>query len=179
MDIDQLQADGAQEPAPELVDEGHSRELAAIATALEVVADERLPLRERSLTYAILRRVRLQIDRALKPVTREITEAMVREGANRWGPLRISWRSQDPIYKPNLEGNWGDAGVQGRLEELEADAGFRPFIKRVPAHREIDTVALGKAIYEGDPGASELLSLLNDEGLRVVPQKAASLQVDG
>ena len=159
-------------------EEEASRELVVIQTALDYVTDDTRPLRERALTYAILRRIKLRIERVLRKVTPEIAETMVRENTKRWGPIRLTWRARDPVWVVNEPGNWDDAGVQGYMEEWEGVAAYREFIKRIPAHREVDAAALAKAMINGDGGAEDLFNLLNELGLRVVPQRDATITVD-
>lgn len=153
-------------------------ELTVIENALDTVANPEIPLKDRAAVYAVLRTIRLRIDRVIKPITQEIAEAMVREDARRWGPLRLSMRAKDPIYVVNHPGNHDDAAVQDLLEQWENYTNFRPFIKRIIAHREIDTGKLAVALQKGDPGAQGLFDLLNENKLRIVPRKDATLIVD-
>lgn len=149
----------------------------ALDQAIEAVADEQLPITERGAIYAGLRRLRLQIDRALRPVTKEIELAMVAANAKEWGPLRLTWKAIDPKYPVNDEGNWDDAIVQGELAEWRRSSAYRPFVRKIPAHYEIDVTELGKAVANGDPGARELYGLLNERRYRVEVGRAPSLTV--
>jgi hypothetical protein len=149
----------------------------ALDQAIEAMEDRSLDMRDRGVIYAGLRRLRLRIDRALRPITQEIQHAMVEAGAKTWGPLQLSWRSIDVAWPVNEEGNWGDATVQDLLAEWRKEAWFRPFIREIPAHLEIATAALGTSVHEGDPGAIDLWQRLNDRELRTDGGKAPSLTV--
>jgi hypothetical protein len=149
----------------------------ALDQAIEAMEDRSLDMRDRGVIYAGLRRLKLRIDRALRPITQEIQHAMVEAGAKTWGPLQLSWRSIDVAWPVNEEGNWGDATVQDLLAEWRKEAWFRPFIRQIPAHLEIATAALGTSVHEGDPGAIELWQKLNDTGLRTQGVKVPSLSV--
>lgn len=148
-----------------------------IDQAVEVVSDPSVPIAQRGLVYAGLRQLRLRIDRVLRPVTQEIEMAMVAANAREWGPLRLTWRSVDVRWPVNDPGNHEDLTVQELLEEWRADPGYRPFVKEIPHHLEIDTAALGEAVHMGDPGAVALWEELNRRRLRTDEGKAASLSV--
>lgn len=149
----------------------------ALDQAIEAVADTNLPMEQRGAVYAGLRRLRLAIDRALRPVTKEIELAMVQADASEWGPLRLTWRAIDPKYPCNDPGNWDDAGVQDQLAEWRRHTAYRPFIRPVPAHLEVDTAELGAAVANGDPGARELYGLLNEKRYRTEEGRAPTLTV--
>lgn len=150
----------------------------ALDQAIEAVSDEQLPITERGAIYAGLRRLRLQIDRALRPVTKEIELAMIAANAKEWGPLRLTWKAVDPRYPVNDEGNWGDDGVQGELGDWATVPLYRPFVRIIPAHYEIDVPALGKAVANGDPGARELYGLLNERRYRTEEARSPALTVN-
>ena len=149
----------------------------ALDAAIGAVADPKLPSEQRGAVYAGLRRLKLQIDRALRPVTKEIELAMVQADAREWGPLRLTWKAIDPKYPCNDPGNWDDAGVQQDLSDWSQSSSYRPFIRRVPAHLEVDTAELGAAVANGDPGARELYGLLNEKRYRTEEGRAPSLTV--
>ena len=149
----------------------------SIDQAIEVVSDPATPIEQRGAVYAALRRLRLRIDRVLRPVTQELEMAMVAADAKEWGPLRLSWRSIDVRWPVNDVGNHQDATVQELLAMWREDAGYRPFIKEVPHHYEVDTAALGEAVHMGDPGALQLWNELKTRRLRTDEGKAASLSV--
>ena len=148
-----------------------------IDQAIDVMTDQSVPIETRGALYAGLRRLRLRIDRVLRPVTHEIEAAMVAAGAEQWGPLQLRWRSVDARYPVNDPGNWEDATAQDDLAELRTVAAYRPFITEIPRHLEVDTAGLGKAIGEGDPGARELFGVLKDRRYRTDEGKTASLTV--
>lgn len=154
-----------------------------ITDALDALSDPSLPIEDRAGIYAVMRSIRLKIDRALKPVGREIQEAMAAADAKAWGPIKLTWKAIDPRYPANDPGNWGDDGVQSDLSEWAGNPRYQspdgtPWVKRIPAHCEIDTVALGAAIAAGDPAARELYGLIKDKGYRTEAGRAATLTVD-
>jgi hypothetical protein len=151
--------------------------LDSINTALKQVGDSGLPLEVRGHLYAKLRVLKLRLERALRPITNELTEAMVREGAKEYGPLWLTWRAIDVRWPVNDPGNWEDDGVREYLEAKRADPASRPFIRAVPAHLEVDTAALGEAVHTGDPAAQAFHRELKDRGLRTEQGKTASLSV--
>jgi len=145
--------------------------------AIEAMEDRSLDMRDRGVIYAGLRRLKLRIERALRPMTQEIERAMIEAEAKTWGPLQLNWRAVDVAYPVNDEGNWGDLTVQDALAVWRKEAWSRPFIREIPAHLEVATAALGTAVHEGDPGAIDLWQKLNDLGLRTQGVKVPSLSV--
>lgn len=154
-----------------------------VSRAMTAVADRSLSIEDRAALYAVLRSLRLQLDRVLRPVGREIQEAMARAGAERWGPLRLTWKPIDPRYDCNLPDNWGDDGVQEQLAAWAADSRYTapdgtPWVRHIPSHYEVDTAALGAAMAAGDPAARELYRLIRDKGYRTEAGRAATITVD-
>lgn len=154
-----------------------------VEDAIAAVGDSSLPIEQRAGPYAVLRAIRLRIDRALRPVGQEIQRAMTEAGEDRWGPIRLTWRAVDPRYVCNDPGNWGDAGVQDDLALWAAESRYTapdgtPWVIRIPDHYEIDTRALGAALAAGDPAARELYRLLNEKRYRTEEARAATLTVD-
>src|SRR6266566_5447125 len=96
----------------------------ALDSAIEAVSDPSVPIEMRGQLYAALRRIRLRIDRVLRPVTQEIERAMVEADAKAWGPLRLTWRSVDVKWPVNSPGNWDDSTVQDNLREWSMDDGY-------------------------------------------------------
>lgn len=153
-----------------------------IADALTAVADASIPLEDRAGIYAVLRSIRLKIDRALRPVGPEIQHAMAEANAEQWGPIRLSWKSVDPRYRCNEPDNWGDDSVQETLAIWNADTRFRtpegePWVRQIPEHFEVDTKALGSAMAAGDPHARTLFGLLREYRYRTEEGRAATLTV--
>jgi hypothetical protein len=153
-----------------------------ITDALDAVQNRDLPLEDRAGIYAVLRHIRLRIDRALRPVGPEIQEAMAAANAEAWGPIRLSWKSVDPRYVCNDPDNWGDDGVQETLAVWNADTRYRtpdgePYIRHIPDHFEVDTKSLGAAMAAGDPTARELYGLIREHGFRTEEGRAATLSV--
>lgn len=156
--------------------------LAAVDDALAVVQDTSLPIEQRAPSYAVLRRMRLQIDRAIRSVGQEIQAAMAAVDATEWGPIRLSWKAVDARYPANDEGNWDDDGVQSVLSEWAANPRYQspdgtPWVIRIPAHCEIATAALGAAIAAGDPAARELYRLIREKDYRTEEGRTATLAV--
>jgi hypothetical protein len=149
----------------------------ALDLAIEAMEDRSLDMRDRGVIYAGLRRLKLHIERSLRPITQEIERAMIDANAKTWGPLQLSWRSIDVAWPVNEEGNWGDATVQDTLANWRQDSWARPFIREIPYHLEINTAALGTAVHEGDPGAIDLWQRLNDRELRTDGGRVPSLTV--
>jgi len=151
---------------------------AFLEEALAALADGSIPLKERAGWYAMLRPLRLKIDRALRPVTAEIVEAMTDIGATRWGPLRLVMKSKDVHYNVNDLGNWEDDGVQQQLGAWRDNHDYRPYIRAVPRHLEIDTIALRDGLQQSDPGAFELYHLLNEYGYRTTDGRTPTLTIE-
>jgi len=149
----------------------------ALDSAIAAVSDPSVPIQVRGQLYAGLRRLRLRIDRVLRPVTQELEMAMVAADAKQWGPLKLSWRSVDVKWPVNDEANWGDNQVLSDLTEWRVNPAYRPFIKEIPAHLEVDTAALGEAVHMGDPAALEFWTLLKEKRYRTDQGKTASLSV--
>lgn len=153
-----------------------------IADAITAVGNPELPLEDRAGIYAVLRSIRLKIDRAIRPVGPEIQEAMAAANAESWGPIRLSWKSVDPRYRCNDSDNWGDDSVQETLAVWNADTRFRspegePWVREIPRHFEVDTRALGAAMAAGDPHARTLYGLIREYGYRTEEGRAATLTV--
>lgn len=151
--------------------------------ALAAVNDTSLPIEDRAGIYALLRSLRLQIDRAIRPTGPEIQAAMAAAGAERWGPIRLTWKSIDPRYVCNDPDNWQDDSVQEALGVWNADRRFRgpdgePWVREIPRHFEVDTKALGAAMAAGDPNARTLYGLIREYGFRTEEGRAATLTVD-
>lgn len=150
----------------------------------EYVSDESVPLEQRAPWYAYLRKHRLEVDRVLKPVTRELTRVMAAEGDRvRWGPLRLGWRAQDVRYPVNEAGNWVDADVQAFLEEWRGRLnrlrpGDEPIIVAVPEHLEVVPKALASAMHEGAGDARRFYEELKRRRLRTEEARAATVEVD-
>lgn len=154
-----------------------------LTEALELVQDTDQPLPVRAGSWAVLRAWRRDVDRVLRPIGREIQEAMAAAEAQRWGPIRLTWKAIDPKYVCNDPDNWVDDGVQEQLAAWAAESRYTapdgtPWVKSIPAHHEVDTAALGAAIAAGDPAARELYGLIRQKGYRTESGRAATLTVD-
>ena len=152
-----------------------------------VVGDESIPLERRAPWYAYLRKVKLNVERAVKPVTPELTRAMAEQAGDgervRFGPLRLVWRAQDVKYPVNDPDNWGDDGVQsllsGARHELNAlNPGDEPIIVEVPAHLEVVPMRLAAAMHLGSRAARRFYEELKRQRLRTEEAKTASIEVD-
>lgn len=153
-----------------------------IDDALVAVSNAELTIEDRASIYAVLRSIRLRIDRALRPVGPEIQEAMARAGAESWGPIRLTWKSVDPRYVCNDPANWEDDSVQETLAVWNADTRFRtpegePYVRHIPSHFEVDTKALGVGLGARDPRAHDLYKLIREYGYRTEEGRAATLTV--
>lgn len=160
----------------------------AIDSALAYVADGARPIEARAPAYVALRRLKLQIDRAIREPGRELQahmSAMVEHRPERvtWGPLRLAWKAVGVKWPVNDRGNWQDDGVQdwlrgwrSSLDSMYPDA---QLIVDVPAHLELDTKALGVAIAK-EPSATlrRFYAELKGMRLRTEEARSASIEVD-
>lgn len=150
----------------------------------EYVRDESVPLEQRAPWYGYLRKLKLETERVLKPVTRELTRVMAAQGDRvTWGNLRLGWRAQDVKYPVNDPGNWADDEVQQLLEEWRVRLnklrpGDEPIIVHVPEHLEVVPKSLAAAMHEGAGDARRFYNELKARRLRTEEARAATIEVD-
>lgn len=170
-----LMADPDQESSAAAAYAGADSMVKLLITAL---ADPELSIPDRAAVYAVARALKLKLERAIKPVTKELADAMATEGMSQLGPLRLGWRSVDPRYVCNDPDNWTDDGVQDAMRGLAGDPATAPYIRTIPAHFEIDTRALGAAMAIGDEQARTLYNELKSRRWRVEEARTPELKLD-
>ena len=136
-----------------------------------------LPADDRALAYAVLHQVQLRINRRLRVVQPELVEHMVRENLRALGPVTIRTSAIDPKWPANDPENWEDATMQQALENLAADPALAQYVRRVPAHLEIDTQALGADVHAGEVVARALWDEANAKRWRTEEGRRLGLQV--
>ena len=164
----------APEGAPELLPRALVQSLDA---ALAVLSDEATPAEDRAGAYALLHQVQLRINRRLRPVQAELVEYMVREDLRAMGPLRIRATAIDAKWPANDPANWEDDTMQQALTALAADPVTAQYVRRIPAHLEVDQVALGADVHAGDLVARALFDEANAKRWRTEEGKRLGLEV--
>lgn len=156
-----------------------------VKQALAHVQDTSLPIEKRAKSYAALRVLKLQIDRAIREPGRELQALLAELAAQhgdhvQYGPLRLKWSAVNVSWPVNDRGNWQDAGVQQLLRSWRSALGEEgeSIIVDVPEHLEVDTKALGAAVHERRPAARAFWDELNEQRLRVEEARRASVEVD-
>ena len=118
---------------------------------LAILSAPGVPPADRALAYAVLHQVQLRINRRLRPVRDELVEHMVRENMRSMGLVTLRSTSIDPAWPANEPDNWTDAMVQDALTALAADPTTSAYVRRIPAHLEIDQVRPGRRLHGGGP----------------------------
>jgi len=144
---------------------------------LAILGDSSVTLDERAAAYAVLQQVRLRIDRALKANRDDIIVGMERQGLKALGPLTVKSTAVDPSYPCNARENWEDVTVQEGMAELSRDERYNGYVHRVPAHLEIDVLALATDVQLGGQNAIDLYRQLNEKGWRREEARRLSLAV--
>jgi hypothetical protein len=152
------------------------RESATIDSALEVLTDTRLTVEDKAGAYGVLHQVQLRINRALRKVKDDIIVYMRENELKALGPLSVKSTPIDVTWPVNAEGNWTDATVQDALRELILPIAPE-FVRKIPAHLELDTAALGAAVHMGDPVALEVHRQVKAHGWRNEAGRRLSLEV--
>lgn len=148
-----------------------------LADAIEAVNDRSLDYNDRGAIYGVLHALQLRINRALRPAKQDLIAYMQSHDVTRLGPLSVSSTAVDPHYVCNDPGNWGDASVQDTLAAWRSETRFAPYIRAIPEHLEVDTLALAKGFADNDPAAGELKRACDAEGFRVEQGRRLSLKV--
>ena len=161
------------------LEEGLELEVIAppVIPLLKVIADRRLPMDDRAGAYALLHQVQLRINRGLRAVRDEVLIHMTRSDLRELGPLSIKASAVGVAWPVNEPGNWVDLGIQDALAELAADRRTSQYVRRIPAHFELDTAALGAGVAEGNPDARRLHAQVKRSGWRVEEARRLSLEV--
>jgi hypothetical protein len=159
-----------------------TNELTTLATpkvindAMAGLTDPDLSLEDRSGFYALLHQVQLRINRVLRQAKKDgLVEEIVRDYPDGIGPISVAWEAFDVEWPCNDEGNWDDAGVQEYMSIISLMS--PEYVKHIPDHFEINTVALGEGVHNGDPVAKHLHTELKDRGWRVEGGRRAALKV--
>lgn len=148
----------------------------SIDTALEALTDTRLTIEDRAGAYAVLHQVQLRVNRALRKVKDDLIVYMRTNELRALGPLSVKSTPIDVQWPVNLEANWQDATVQDTIRDLILPIAPE-FVRKVPAHFEIDTAALGAAVHLGDPVALRLHREMKDRGWRTEVGRRLSIEV--
>lgn len=153
-----------------------------INDALSMVADPSVPFEDRAAFYGLLVAFKRRIDKALGtyvhkgPTAKsELAAHLATVEGEQLGPLYLGWEPFDVRWPCNAEDNWTDASVQ---EEMAVIAAVVPeYIKRVPAHLEINVSRLGEDTHAGDPAALSLWRQCKERSWRIEAGKRAVLKV--
>lgn len=147
-----------------------------IDTALEALTDTRLTIEDRAGAYAVIHQVQLRLNRALRKVKDELIVYMKQNDLKALGPLSIKATSIDVEWPCNMEANWTDATVQDTFRDILLPIAPE-FIRKIPAHYELNTAALGAAVHLGDPLALQVHREVKARGWRTEAGKRLSLEV--
>ena len=148
----------------------------SIDTALEALTDTRLTIEDRAGAYAVIHQVQLRLNRALRKVKDDLIVYMKSNDLKALGPLTIKSTPFDVEWPINAEGNWTDILAQDTIRDVLLPIAPE-FIRQVPAHYEIRTAELGKAVHAGDPVAITLHKMLKERGWRTEAGRRLSLEV--
>jgi hypothetical protein len=155
----------------------------AIADAMDVVQDPEASIEDRAAVYGYLFELQRRINRALgirqKGATAqsEITAHIAASGVEELGPLFIKWEAMDVRYPCNDAENWTDSGIQDAMAAMKGDPTTSDYIRTIPAHLEVDVLALGQAVHDGSATARALFAELKDKGWRTEAGRRAALKV--
>ena len=148
-----------------------------IGDVLDILADDSASLEDWAAAYAVAQQLRLRLDRSLKSRRDDLIVGMERGGMKSLGPLSIRSSAVDPQYPCNGPENWDDADIQDTLEELSFDPNTRPYVRIIPAHREIAVDVLAQDVQLGVQAAQLLYRELNRKGWRTEAARRLSLAV--
>jgi hypothetical protein len=150
----------------------------SVAQAIAIVTSPSAPLTDRAPLYALLYRLQLEINRALRGPQVELALAMQTAQLDRIGPVQIDYRASKVEYLCNAPGAWDDADIQNALAGLAADPETADYVRLIPRHYEIDPKALAGAMHEGVTAARQLYREINRGGWRVERHGKPGLKVD-
>lgn len=152
-------------------------DLATVDRTLAVLGDPAASLADRIAAYAVAHQWQLRVNRVLRASRDDLIVGMTRDGLNELGPVSIKASAVDPSYPANEPDNWTDAGVQDAMAALRANRDTRGYIRAVPAHLEIDVLALAADVQLGVQAALNLYRELNRRRWRVESARRLSLAV--
>ena len=149
-----------------------------IADAMEAVGDTSLPIEDRAAVYGVLHQIQLRINRAIREAKKNgLAEDLVRDFPDGVGPVYIAWEAIDVRYPCNTSDNWQDDGVQEAMAAIRSNPETRDYIRSIPAHLEIDPIALGEAVHMGSAVARALYDEIRDKGWRTEAGRRAAIKV--
>jgi len=154
-----------------------------IGDLLDVLNDPSASRDDKAAAWAVGQQIQKRIRSALgiggrgMTVQQQLIEDMTREGLKELGPLSIKSTAVDPKYECNEEGNWGDDGIQSAMADMKADPELGRYVRSIPAHLEIDVLALTEDIRLGADAAIALYRELNRRGWRTEQARRLSLAV--
>jgi hypothetical protein len=151
--------------------------LPALDLLLEQLGDPATPIEDRAAIYGLVARLRRVLHRALTGQRDGLILWLEREGLEQFGPLRLKATSVGVAWPCNQPGNWNDADIQAALAELAGQPATSDYVKRIPAHLEMDTTALGADVHAGISAARQLWQEMKARGWRTEEGKALSLEV--
>lgn len=156
-----------------------SNELAIpkVAELADELSNPEARMEDRAAAYAVLQQVRLRIDRVLKANRDDLIVGMERDGLKELGPLSIKSAAVDPKYVVNEPENWEDSTIQDALAEIRRDATTRSYVRVIPAHMEIDPLALAADVQLGVQAALDLYRAMNEKRWRTESARRLSLAV--
>jgi len=149
----------------------------ATSGSLDALSDTSLTIEDRAAVYATWHQIQLRINRALKAVKDELIIHMEREGLKELGPLSVASTAIDVHYVSNRQGNWQDSTIQDALRGLYEAAATNDYVRSIPAHFEVDAMALGADVHAGMPTARQLYDQLREHGWRTEAGRRLSLRV--
>jgi len=119
----------------------------SIHDALDLLAARETPFENRAALYAVLYALQLKINRALRSAKSDLAYRMYIDHLTQAGQLRLKHVARKVVWPVNEELNWTSDEIQEALRGLRNDPLTRPFVRFIPAHLEINTVALAAALH--------------------------------
>lgn len=119
----------------------------AIQEATRLLVDPETSLEDRIALYAALYNLQLDVNRTLRKAKGAIAYRMFMGGIRAAGDVRLKHVARKVAWPVNDRVNWTDDDVQRALAGLQADPETADYIRFVPRHLEVDTVALAAAMH--------------------------------
>ncbi len=146
-----------------------------IADAMAAVQDRSLPIEDRAALWAVLWKLQIMANRALRAAKDDIIVHLESNGLRELGPLSVKATAIDVAWPCNDEANWTDETIQDAMAMLARIA--PDYIREVPFHYEIRTAELGAGMANNDPVARELHREIKVRGWRKEAGRRLSLAV--
>ncbi len=158
----------------------HARRIIGLDLKLAIAAlrDPVTPRNDRAAYVAVLGRIRLELDRVLKPARLRLAEEMRTDGVKRLGILTLKEKPADVVWICNDPDNWTDAGIQDALDDLLDDPDRRQYVNRIPDHLELDYLAVVADMRAGSDAAASLYRAADAAGWRRKGPAKATLESD-